>query len=258
MAKAPHRVLEGGGPLRGRDGRDSVVYLYFIADMDEAIQSARVARFDEARAAGRLEGSRRSIVTLAPTTYVAGEETAALEVSRAGRPGPARSRRSPARRASWVGPRRQNVETLAGPGDREDGAGPVPGPMLCTLDESFAATRHLRGPARHHAPRTDRRCAAAAPARPIGEGRCCRRCPRRFPLGASTRCADDPRGGPRGGVEPGVRRRFDRRGGHLYCRARLRIAEFFKAEQCGQCPPCRMETNTIAAVFQKVLAGRDR
>jgi NADH-quinone oxidoreductase subunit F len=35
----------------------------------------------------------------------------------------------------------------------------------------------------------------------------------------------------------------------------LRIAEFLKAEQCGQCPPCRMETATIAAVFQKVRAG---
>ena len=35
----------------------------------------------------------------------------------------------------------------------------------------------------------------------------------------------------------------------------LRIAEFFKAEQCGQCSPCRMETATIAAVFQKVAAG---
>jgi NADH:ubiquinone oxidoreductase subunit F (NADH-binding) len=35
----------------------------------------------------------------------------------------------------------------------------------------------------------------------------------------------------------------------------LAIAGFFKAEQCGQCPPCRMETATIAAVFQKVAAG---
>jgi NADH:ubiquinone oxidoreductase subunit F (NADH-binding) len=34
------------------------------------------------------------------------------------------------------------------------------------------------------------------------------------------------------------------------------IAEFFKASQCGQCPPCRMETATIAAVFQKVAAGQ--
>ena len=35
----------------------------------------------------------------------------------------------------------------------------------------------------------------------------------------------------------------------------MKIAEFFKAEQCGQCPPCRMETATLASVFQKVAAG---
>ena len=33
------------------------------------------------------------------------------------------------------------------------------------------------------------------------------------------------------------------------------IAGFFMAEQCGQCAPCRMETNTIAAVLDKVLIG---
>ena len=35
----------------------------------------------------------------------------------------------------------------------------------------------------------------------------------------------------------------------------LAIARFFMAEQCGQCPPCRMETNTIAAVLEKVEKG---
>ncbi len=33
------------------------------------------------------------------------------------------------------------------------------------------------------------------------------------------------------------------------------FADFFKASQCGQCPPCRMETATIAAVFQKAASG---
>ena len=33
------------------------------------------------------------------------------------------------------------------------------------------------------------------------------------------------------------------------------IAKFFMAEQCGQCPPCRMVTNTYAAVIGKVRAG---
>ena len=36
----------------------------------------------------------------------------------------------------------------------------------------------------------------------------------------------------------------------------LRIAEFFAAESCGQCPACRMETNMIAAMLKKVQQGQ--
>jgi NADH-quinone oxidoreductase subunit F len=35
----------------------------------------------------------------------------------------------------------------------------------------------------------------------------------------------------------------------------LRIADFFAAESCGQCPACRMETNMLAAIMKKVKGG---
>ncbi|MEX0804712.1 MAG: NADH-ubiquinone oxidoreductase-F iron-sulfur binding region domain-containing protein [Candidatus Binatia bacterium] len=36
----------------------------------------------------------------------------------------------------------------------------------------------------------------------------------------------------------------------------LRIAEFFAAESCGQCPACRMETNTLSMMMKKVQQGQ--
>ena len=36
----------------------------------------------------------------------------------------------------------------------------------------------------------------------------------------------------------------------------VKIAEFFAAESCGQCPACRMETNTLAMMIKKVQAGQ--
>ena len=36
----------------------------------------------------------------------------------------------------------------------------------------------------------------------------------------------------------------------------LRIADFFTAESCGQCPACRMETNTLSMLMKKVQAGQ--
>jgi NADH:ubiquinone oxidoreductase subunit F (NADH-binding) len=36
----------------------------------------------------------------------------------------------------------------------------------------------------------------------------------------------------------------------------LRISEFFTAESCGQCPACRMETNTLTSLLKKVQQGQ--
>lgn len=37
----------------------------------------------------------------------------------------------------------------------------------------------------------------------------------------------------------------------------IEIAEFFMREQCGQCPPCRMETNQFVHVLKAVQQGRE-
>ena len=47
---------------------------------------------------------------------------------------------------------------------------------------------------------------------------------------------------------------FVEEGECLVCRV-AEIAGFFMREQCGQCPPCRMETHTLAAVLGQVKAG---
>jgi len=36
----------------------------------------------------------------------------------------------------------------------------------------------------------------------------------------------------------------------------LKISEFFTAESCGQCPACRMETSTLTVMLKKVQAGQ--
>jgi NADH:ubiquinone oxidoreductase subunit F (NADH-binding) len=36
----------------------------------------------------------------------------------------------------------------------------------------------------------------------------------------------------------------------------LKIADFFTAESCGQCPACRMETNTLSMLMKKVQQGQ--
>jgi NADH-quinone oxidoreductase subunit F len=36
----------------------------------------------------------------------------------------------------------------------------------------------------------------------------------------------------------------------------IKISEFFTAESCGQCPACRMETSTLTALLKKVQAGQ--
>ena len=47
---------------------------------------------------------------------------------------------------------------------------------------------------------------------------------------------------------------FVEEGECIVCRV-AEIADFFMREQCGQCPPCRMETNTLAAVLGQVMQG---
>jgi NADH:ubiquinone oxidoreductase subunit F (NADH-binding) len=255
MARYPHRVLEGAAICAATTGARSIV-LYLIEDMTDAIESARRA-IEEAAGVGHLAGLSVR-VALAPTTYVAGEETAALEVIEGRKAWPRKKPPYPGQAGLFGQPTTvQNVETLAWvPGIVRNGpAWFRPGAMLCTLDESFAR------PGIHE-----------------------------VPLGTTLRAlVEEYGGGTAGGrpvkaILPALSSAFlpgsaldtpmtheamRAAGSNLGCggfsvieegqcvvERALSIAEFFKASQCGQCPPCRMETATIAAVFQKVAAGQ--
>lgn len=254
VARYPHRVLEGAALCAFATGASSIV-LYLIEDMDDAIAAARAA-VDDATAAGLLAGLDVRIA-LAPTTYVAGEETAALEIIEGKKAWPRKKPPYPGQAGLNGQPTTiQNVETLAWvPGIVRNGpAWFSPGAMLCTLDDSFARPGLVE-----------------------------------VPLGTTLRSlVDDYGGGTRSGrpvkaIQPALSSAFlpasaldlpmshdalRAAGSNLGCggfsiveegtcivERAVRIAEFFKKEQCGQCPPCRMETATIAAVFQKVAAG---
>jgi NADH-quinone oxidoreductase subunit F len=254
VARYPHRVLEGAALCAFATGAASIV-LYLIEDMVDAIASARRA-IDEATASGHFPELEVRIA-LAPTTYVAGEETATLEVIEGKKAWPRKKPPFPGHAGLFGQPTTvQNVETLAWvAGIVRNGPGWFrPGAMLCTLDESFARPGLVE-----------------------------------VPLGTTLRgLVDEYGGGTRGGrpvkaIQPALSSAFlpasalDTPMTHEALRAAgsnlgscsvsvieegacvveraVRIAEFFKSEQCGQCPPCRMETATIAAVFQKVAAG---
>lgn len=254
VAKMPHRVLEGAAICAFATGATSIV-LYLIEDMTDAIASANKA-MEEAVSAGLFPGIEIR-VALAPTTYVAGEETAALEVIEGRKPWPRKKPPYPGQAGLYGQPTTvNNVETMAWiPGIVTHGAEWFsPGAMLCTLDDTFKNPGIVE-----------------------------------VPLGTTLRdLVEKYGGGTRGGrpvkaILPALSSAFlpasalDTPMTHEAMRAAgsglgcggfslleegecvveraAKIADFFKTSQCGQCPPCRMETATIAAVFQKAASG---
>ncbi len=254
VAKMPHRVLEGAAICAFATGAKSI-WLYLIEDMTDAIEAAKQA-IAEATSAGMLAGLDVR-VALAPTTYVAGEETAALEVIEGRKPWPRKKPPYPGQAGLFGQPTTvQNVETLAWvAGIVKNGPDWFkPGAMLCTLDESFAKPgivevplgTTLRELVHHHGggTRGGRPVKAILPALSSAF----------LPASAldtpmtheAMRAAGSNLGcGGFSVIEEGS----------CIVERASKIADFFKASQCGQCPPCRMETATIAAVFQKAASG---
>lgn len=270
VARHPHAVLEGMALCAYATGA-SVGVLYLIEDMTEPLLSAQAA-IDAARAAGLLGrevfGSSFSFdvrIHRAPTTYVAGEETAALD-SIAGGPGKPRKKPPYPGQAGIDGMPTtvNNVETLAhvpwivregGAAFAAIGTAESKGTLLFTLGQEvrrpgvyelpFGSTyRHLidhlgGGLANGKAVRAvlpAMSCGFLAAAHldlPIAYETL-------KPLGTSPGC---------GGV------RVVAEGDDVVALV-LQVAEFFMREQCGQCPPCRMETNQMVHVLQGVLAGK--
>jgi NADH-quinone oxidoreductase subunit F len=261
VERHPHAVLEGL-LLAGLATGASHGYLYLIEDM-HGPRAAAEAALGELRAAGLLPFPVD--VHLGPPTYVAGEETAALAAIEGQPAKPRKKPPFPGEAGLWGKPTTvNNVETLAhvawiarhgGAAFAAIGTADSKGTLLFTLSDAVrrpgvyelpfgASYRQLLdnhgGGLRH-----GRVVRAILPAMSCG-----------FllaehldvpiayetlrPLGTSPGCG-------------GVRIVDDATD---VVALTLEIAQFFMREQCGQCPPCRMETNQFVHILQGVQAGK--
>jgi NADH-quinone oxidoreductase subunit F len=269
VATRPHLVLEGMALCGFATGATKGV-LYLIEDMDDALRAAERA-IDEARAAGHLGADLYATgwgfdvtVHRAPTTYVAGEETAALNAIE-GKPAKPRQKPPyPGERGLHGQPTTvNNVETLAHvPAIVRNGADwfrglgtpGAPGTMLFTLPAN------VRRPGVYELPfgATFRELIEGCGGG-LADGRAVKAI---LPAASAQWLGADALDWP---LDPVALRAS---GASLGCGGVTLVAEgeclverveaiarFFMKEQCGQCPPCRMLTNTYAAVVGKVRGG---
>jgi NADH-quinone oxidoreductase subunit F len=271
VERYPHKVLEGmllcglaTGAQRG--------YLYLIADMAGPIASAERAIAD-ARAADllgeRVLGSGFSFdvaIHRGPTTYVAGEETAALDSIEGGPGKPRKKPPYPGEAGLFGKPTTvNNVETLAHvPWIVRHGAAAYvrlgteqsTGTMLLTLGPEVNRPGVYevgfgRASYRQLILECGQGLAGGGEVRAVLPAMSCAFLGAEHldvPIAWETLRAVGTSPGC-GGV------RILRRGDDAVALV-LSVAEFFMAEQCGQCPPCRMETNQFVHVLQGVRAGQ--
>ena len=271
MESLPHLVLEGI-VLAAYAVKASKAYLYINAAYKDAIQSM-LDTLAEAKQAGycgeRILGSDFSLevlLTPAPHEYVAGEDTAALEVIEDKKPLPRQKPPFPATSGLFGKPTAvNNVETLANVPPiiakgakwyRSFGTAESPGTMIFSLNDE------VKKPGVYE-------LAFGTPLRYLIE-----KC------GGGTREGKKIKAILPGGPSSAFLRaeQIDVALDHNSVRAAgssigcgvvgivversciveevLRIAEFFAAESCGQCPACRMETNMLAMMLKKVQQGQ--
>ncbi|PYS28647.1 MAG: NADH-quinone oxidoreductase subunit F [Acidobacteria bacterium] len=245
IAHRPHLVLEGT-ILAARAIQAGHAYIYLNETYDDCFNRMDEA-VREATAAGLL-GSLAVTIHRAPTVYVAGEDSAAIEVVGGKPPLP-----------------RQNVETLANVPPiirngaswfRTHGTPDSPGTMLFCLGDE------MNRPGAYE-----------------------------LPLGTSLRYLYENVGnGLKNGAElkailpggpscafltndqldvPLDQESLKKAGSTLGCgvmrfysketcmvEETLRIAQFFARESCGQCPACRMETNMLSVMLERIQQGK--
>ncbi|HWO43318.1 MAG TPA: NADH-ubiquinone oxidoreductase-F iron-sulfur binding region domain-containing protein [Candidatus Eisenbacteria bacterium] len=271
LETVPHLVLEGVILAAYAVGA-SKAYLYINANYDAAIESAAGA-LAEAKQAGywgpNVLGSEFSLeieIVKAPHNYVAGEDTAVLEVIEGKRAWPRQKPPYPVTVGLFGKPTTvNNVETLANVGPimargaswyRTFGTPDSPGTMVFSLNEE------VKRPGAYELPfgtplrtliencgggtRDGKKIKAIMPASPS-----CAFLPAEkidTPLDhASMREAGAALG-------CGVVRLVTE--GACMVEETLEILEFFMAESCGQCPACRMETSTLVALLKKLQQGQ--
>ena len=262
MESYPHKVIEGALLGAYAIGAGEVI-LYVNSLYDVAIGQLETAIAD-AMAAGCLRGTTIRVMS-APQRYVAGEDTAALEVIEGRDPLPRAKPPYPTAVGLYGQPTIvNNIETFAcvpsivlhGAGwFRRQGTADNPGTMLFTLP------RNVRRPGVVELP-------IGTPLRELidehGGG-----------MASGKAVKGVLPGGPSSGwvSDAGLDVALDRGplkelGSSLGCGA-LRIleegecvveimdeiAQFFMVEACGQCPACNMETQTLAKIVSQVKSG---
>ncbi len=271
MENLPHLVIEGVILATYAIGA-AKAYFYINANYQAATQSITDA-LTEAKSAGywgpNILGGGFDLdieMVAAPHNYVAGEDTAVLEVIEGKQPLPRQKPPFPVTVGLFGKPTSvNNVETLAnvapillrGPdGYRKFGTPDSPGTMIFSLNDDVnrpgVYELPFGTPLRHliencgGGMKDGKKIKAIMPAAPSSAY---------LPLDK----LDTP-------LEPNAMRAA---GSALGCgvvrlvgegtcivEEVLKIADFFTVESCGQCPACRMETNTLSMLMKKVQEGQ--
>jgi NADH-quinone oxidoreductase subunit F len=271
MENLPHLVIEGA--LLGAYAISAAkAYLYINARYDIAIESVNDALL-EAKDAGywgnHILGSDFNLeieVIPAPHNYVAGEDTAMLEVIEGKKPLPRQKPPFPVTVGLFGKPTSvNNVETLANVAPillkgaewyRKFGTAESPGTMIFSLNDD------VNRPGIYELPfgtplrylieecgggmKGGKKLKAIMPAAPSSAYL--------PPDKIDTPLDHNSMREAGSSLGCGVVRLIAE--GTCIVEEVLKISEFFTAESCGQCPACRMETNTLLMMMKKVQAGQ--
>jgi NADH-quinone oxidoreductase subunit F len=271
LENLPHLVLEG--TILAAYAIDAAkAYLYINARYDAALKSIDDA-LAEAKAAGywgsNVLGSVFSLgieVVAAPHNYVAGEDTAVLEVIEGKKPLPRQKPPFPVTVGLFGKPTSvNNVETLANVAPivlkgadwyRKFGTAESSGTMIFSLNDD------VNRPGVYELPfgtplrylieecgggiKGGKKIKAIMPAAPSSAF---------LPVDKLDTPLDHKSMRDAGSaLGCGVVKLVAE--GSCIVEELVKIADFFAAESCGQCPACRMETNTLAMMTKKVQAGQ--
>ena len=259
----PHLVLEGT-ILAARAIQAEEAHFYINETYKDCL-SRMTDAIDEASRTG-YTGSLKLSVHAAPTVYVAGEDSAALEVLEGKPPKPRQKPPYPATAGLHGKPTIvNNVETLANvPMIMRKGAGwfrsygtpESPGTMI------FCLGNEMNSPGAYE-------LALGTPLRHVYEsvgGGLKNRNALKAILPGGPSCAFltrdhldvplDPESLKRAGtsIGCGVMRFYSE--DTCMVGETVRIAQFFARECCGQCPACRMETSMLATMLERIQQGK--
>jgi NADH:ubiquinone oxidoreductase subunit F (NADH-binding) len=271
LENLPHLVIEGAILSAYAIGANKA-YLYINAKYDVAIKSITDA-LDEAKAAGywgkNILGGNFDLdfeIVAAPHNYVAGEDTAVLEVIEGRKPLPRQKPPFPVTVGLFGKPTSvNNVETLANVAPillkgaewyRKFGTAESPGTMIFSLNDD------VNRPGVYELPfgtslrylieecggglKSGKKLKAIMPAAPSSAFLA--------PDKIDTPLDHNSMRDAGSALGCGVVKLISE--GTCIVEEVLRIADFFTAESCGQCPACRMETNTLSLMMKKVQAGQ--